>query len=130
MMPIPGRISMDKPSCFFCGSRRQRDLILVGEDALGNPELIDLDGMGVNGISKAIKYRAEYKKMHRIYWHALDASIWVPLKIPDIGTCRRRKKLLQCGGRKDEGILWKQVPAKLTKWQQKKKVRIGNSGHF
>ena len=70
MVSIAGRISMAnfKPSCFFCGSRRQRNLILVGEDALGNPELIDLDGMGVNGISKAIKYRAEYKKMRRIYW--------------------------------------------------------------
>ena len=57
MMSIAGRISManSKPSCFFCGSRRQRNLILVGEDVLGNPELIDLDGMGVQGISEAIK---------------------------------------------------------------------------
>ncbi len=44
-----------KPSCLFCGSRRQRNLILVGEDALGNQELIDFDGMGVHEISKAIK---------------------------------------------------------------------------
>ncbi|HEY9205963.1 MAG TPA: hypothetical protein VIO58_08575 [Candidatus Methanoperedens sp.] len=55
---IAEEFSMDnsKPSCFFCGSKRQRNLILVGEDALGNPELIDFDGMGVRGISKAIKY--------------------------------------------------------------------------
>jgi hypothetical protein len=52
-----------KPSCFFCGSKRQRNLILVGEDALGNMELIDFDGMGVQGISKEIKYRADYQKM-------------------------------------------------------------------
>src|SRR3972149_6448943 len=65
------RISMDKPSCFFCGSKRQRNLILVGEDALGNPELIDFDGMGVSEISKAIKYRSDYKKMRRIYWACL-----------------------------------------------------------
>ena len=30
-----------------------------------------LMGMGVDGISKAIKYRAEYKKMPRIYWACL-----------------------------------------------------------
>ena len=67
-----------KPSCFFCGSKRQRNLILVGEDTLGNPELIDFDGMGVNGISKAIKYRAEYKKMRRIYWACLRCFYLAP----------------------------------------------------
>jgi hypothetical protein len=73
MMLIAGRISManSKPSCFFCGSKRQRNLILVGEDGLVNPELIDFDGMGVQGISKAIKYRSDYKKIRRIYWACL-----------------------------------------------------------
>jgi len=95
-MPIPGRISManSKSSCFFCGSRRQRNLILVGEDALGNPELIDLDGMGVQGISKAIKYRAEYKKMRRYTGRASDV-LSESLRISTIsgppGEKRRRR---------------------------------------
>jgi hypothetical protein len=84
MMPIPGRISManSKPSCFFCGSKRQRNLIQVGEDALGNPELIDFDGIGVNGISKVIKYRTDYKKTRRIYWACLRCFYLGPSTSP------------------------------------------------
>lgn len=84
MMPLAGRISIanSKPSCLFCGSKRQRNLILVGEDALGNPELIDIDGMGVHGISKAIKYRSEYRNMRRIYWACLRCFYLGPSKSP------------------------------------------------
>ncbi len=71
-----------KPSCLFCGSRRQRNLILVGEDVLGNPELIDHDGMGVHGISKAIEYRDHYTKMRRIYWSCLRCFYLGPSKSP------------------------------------------------
>lgn len=56
----------DTPSCFFCHSRRQRNLILVGEDAVGNPELPG--GMGVHAIARAIRYRDAYRKMRRVYW--------------------------------------------------------------
>ncbi len=96
MMPIPGMISManSKPSCFFCGSRRQCNLILVGEDALGNPELIDFDRMGVNGISKAIKYRAEYKKMRRIYWACLRCFYLVPSENPRYRDMQEKKEVV------------------------------------
>ena len=83
-----------KPSCFFCGSRRQRNLILVGEDALGNPELIDFDGMGVNGISKAIKYRAEYRKMRRIYWACLRCFYLEPSKSPRYRDLQEKKEVV------------------------------------
>jgi len=57
---------LDSPSCFYCHSKRQRNLILVGEDALGNPELPV--GMSVGDVSKAIGYHEAYKKMRRLYW--------------------------------------------------------------
>jgi hypothetical protein len=56
----------DPRKCFFCKTRRKRNLFLVSEDAIGNPELPE--GMGLNAICKAIKYRENYKKMRRIYW--------------------------------------------------------------
>ena len=56
----------DRASCFFCHSARQRNLILVSEDALGNPEYPD--GLGTNATSKAIRYHDDYKKQRRIYW--------------------------------------------------------------
>ncbi len=54
----------DPRKCFFCKTRRKRNLFLVSEDAIGNPELPE--GMGVNAICKAIKYREEYKRMRKI----------------------------------------------------------------
>ncbi len=83
-----------KPSCFFCGSRRQRNLILVGEDALGNPEIIDFDGMGIQEISKEIKYRAEYKKMHRIYWACLRCFHLAPSASPRYRDQQEKKEVV------------------------------------
>lgn len=54
------------PKCFFCGSKRQRNLILVGEDALGNPELPA--GDSVHDISKSIRYHEQYKTSRKLYW--------------------------------------------------------------
>lgn len=59
----------DSPSCFYCHSRRQRNLILIGEDALGNPELPV--GMGVHAIAHAIRYHDAYRTMRRLYWVCL-----------------------------------------------------------
>jgi hypothetical protein len=66
--PEVGRkeIIITKPACYFCHSKRQRNLILVSEDSIGNPELTDSEG--VHGISKTIKYHDAYKRMRRIYW--------------------------------------------------------------
>jgi hypothetical protein len=63
-----------KPSCFFCDSKRQRNLILVGEDAPGNPELIDYDGMGVHEISIAIKYRDMQEKKEVVAMQRMDGD--------------------------------------------------------
>ncbi len=95
MMSIAGRIIMasSKPSCFFCGSKRQRSLILVGEDALDNPELIDFDGMGVHGVSKVIKYRADYRKMRRIYWTCLRCFYLGPSKSPRYRSLEEKKEV-------------------------------------
>ena len=67
--PLTKKEIDDPRKCFFCGSKRKRNLILVSEDAIGNPELPD--GLGLNAISKAIKYREDYKRMRRIYWVCL-----------------------------------------------------------
>jgi len=69
-------IVVNKIKCFFCGSGRKRNLILVSEDAIGNPELPE--GMGLNTISKAIKYRENYKRMRRIYWVCLRCFYIAP----------------------------------------------------
>ncbi len=96
MMSLAGRTSIanSKPSCFFCGSKRQRNLVLVGEDALGNPELIDFDGMGVHRISKAIKYRADYKKMRWIYWSCLRCFCLNPSKSPRYRDINEKKEVV------------------------------------
>jgi hypothetical protein len=62
--------------CFFCKTRRKRNLFLVSEDAIGNPELSDR--MGLNAICKGIKYREEYKRMRRIYWVCLRCFYLAP----------------------------------------------------
>lgn len=59
-------VSTHTLSCFYCHSKRQRNLILVGEDALGNPELPA--GDSVHDISKAIRYHEAYKTVHKLYW--------------------------------------------------------------
>lgn len=96
MMSIAGRISMvnSKPSCFFCGSKRQSNLILVGEDALGNMELIDFDGMGVQGISKKIKYRADYQKMRRTYWACLRCFYLGPSEFSRYRDMQEKKEVV------------------------------------
>lgn len=66
----------DHPSCFFCHSRRRRNLVFVGEDALGNPEMPE--GMGVHAISKAIRYHDAYRKMRRVYWVCLRCFYVAP----------------------------------------------------
>jgi hypothetical protein len=68
--------SDDPRKCFFCKTRRKRNLFLVSEDALGNPELPD--GMGLNAICKGIKYREEYKRMRRTYWVCLRCFYLAP----------------------------------------------------
>ncbi len=95
-MSLAGRISIasSKPSCLFCGSKRQRNLILVGEDALGNLELIDFDGMGIHEISKAIKYRADYKKMRRIYWACRRCFYLSPSRSPRYRDIHEKKEVV------------------------------------
>ena len=66
----------DPRKCFFCKTRRKRNLFLVSEDAIGNPELPE--GMGLNAICRAIKYREEYKRMRRIYWVCLRCFYIAP----------------------------------------------------
>jgi hypothetical protein len=66
----------DPRKCFFCKTRRKRNMFLVSEDAIGNPELPE--GMGLNAICKAIKYREEYKRMRRIYWVCLRCFYIAP----------------------------------------------------
>jgi|GEM_PF-1972215 len=68
--------SDDPRKCFFCKSRRKRNLFLVSEDAIGNPELPE--GMGLNAICKAMKYREDYKRMRRIYWVCLRCFYIAP----------------------------------------------------
>ena len=68
-------IVVNKIKCFLCGSAR-RNLILVSEDAIGNPELPE--GMGLNAICKAIKYREDYKRMRKIYWVCLRCFYFAP----------------------------------------------------
>lgn len=79
------------PQCYFCRSQRGRNLILVSEDAIGNPDLPD--GMGLNAICKGIKYRENYKRMRLLYWVCYRCFYIAPSKSYRYRTLQEKKEV-------------------------------------